>query len=689
MTGMLLALVCVLLGSSAPLRAAEVLNLDAELAKPGVKMAVVEFYADWCLPCKKAVPKWNALHEKYGRQGLRFIVIATNEQGLCSNPGWNPDKMICDLDGSLQKKFQVNKLPQAFLYSWQGKPLLSNGYYEQVSKAVEAYFRNAPKVVLYPPVDEDQKPVSDGDGLRERLRGELAKVGKFDLALSEKEPGAGRRLREKAKYDETQACEAGRELGAASLLFFKRYGRGAAQRLALQLFAEGRGCLLAGVEVRVTSAGLDKAVSRLVDRLHDALAGRVGGSSSDADETNDKGRAIVVWRTENKEGLSESFITSLSGVISAEVERSSGLRVVSEGDLARVLEVQEKKQRCSADASNSGSCLTYVAEALRAPRAVTSDLARFGSYWVLNLQLLDVNKVEVLGRVSRRLSGKENVVLDAIPKAVAELFGVSGDSGKTPALAAPANPLALSQAKDKLQRLRQREIEWTTLIEGMTQKLIEREQLFAVLQQFLSDYPEPENPHREHAQSILTQMAQGKDPTAMKMDPKRLRTRTEWFAMRAVGGGYGGGGEASFITLRWEYFVWELLRGGGSGVGPGFRIHRSSEGLGKMWGFSSLVGTAFGYPLHLGVDGRHELRFETGLFGSVIEQTYDYTDDGTDYEDVSDRSWGPHVLIEISYLYHQDNAAFQMGLELLIPTYKSSGIKRPDPVLNGFVGFRL
>ena len=33
------------------------LNIEAELARPGVKLVVVEFFATWCEPCMAVVPE--------------------------------------------------------------------------------------------------------------------------------------------------------------------------------------------------------------------------------------------------------------------------------------------------------------------------------------------------------------------------------------------------------------------------------------------------------------------------------------------------------------------------------------------------------------------------------------------------------------------------------------------------------
>ncbi len=72
---------------------AEASGLDVAkwLRRPGVKLLAVEFYATWCKPCMEAVPKWKALHERYKKDGLRLVVVATQDpQGGCVNPGGSP-----------------------------------------------------------------------------------------------------------------------------------------------------------------------------------------------------------------------------------------------------------------------------------------------------------------------------------------------------------------------------------------------------------------------------------------------------------------------------------------------------------------------------------------------------------------------------------------------------------------------
>ena len=131
--------------TASPALAGESLDVKAMLSRPGVRLVAVEFYATWCKPCMDAIPRWDALHKKYQDQGLRLIVVNTQDpNGLCAAPGWMPDDMVCDMEGYLANNFGANPLPSAFLWSWQGNLLVQRGHVDEVEKAIEDYFQKIP-----------------------------------------------------------------------------------------------------------------------------------------------------------------------------------------------------------------------------------------------------------------------------------------------------------------------------------------------------------------------------------------------------------------------------------------------------------------------------------------------------------------------------------------------------------------
>lgn len=43
------------------------------------KVVVIDAFATWCVPCRKATPKLIALHERYSKQGVVFAAVSPEE----------------------------------------------------------------------------------------------------------------------------------------------------------------------------------------------------------------------------------------------------------------------------------------------------------------------------------------------------------------------------------------------------------------------------------------------------------------------------------------------------------------------------------------------------------------------------------------------------------------------------------
>lgn len=252
---------------------AQGLNVEDWLRRPGVKLVAVEFYATWCKPCMEAVPKWKALHDKYRRDGLRLIVVSTRDAGgVCQNPGWTPDEVVCDDDGFIADRFGANQLPAAFLWGWQGHLLARNAHVEEVEARIEDWMRGAPRV----DVQADSVPRGAGisaDGLREAVRADLQRYDKLVVVATEAERAALRELVRRshsAGIDESYACEIGKEMSANSLLraVITSSGR---PRLQLKLLSAERGCLVAAGATLWNpdkpSTSIGEAVADLLNKL--------------------------------------------------------------------------------------------------------------------------------------------------------------------------------------------------------------------------------------------------------------------------------------------------------------------------------------------------------------------------------------------------------------------------------------
>lgn len=142
-------------------RAGDGLDVKEWLSRSGVKLLAVELYATHCKPCMKAVPRWKRLHEKYRDQGLRLVVIAVQDpEGICKNPGWNPDDVVCDSEGHIAQALGAgDELPAAFLWSWQGTLLVRKGHVDEVEAAIKRALAALPRVTLDEEMDGRIRPL--------------------------------------------------------------------------------------------------------------------------------------------------------------------------------------------------------------------------------------------------------------------------------------------------------------------------------------------------------------------------------------------------------------------------------------------------------------------------------------------------------------------------------------------------
>lgn len=249
------------------------------LGRPGVKLLAIEFYATWCKPCIAAVPRWKALHDKYRKQGLRLVVVATEDSRACTvNPGWNPDDVVCDDEGTVARALKTQgKLPSAYLWSWQGNLLVRRGHVDSVETEIQRWMQSAPRVNVE--IDEVAPAAGiEPKALRDLVRARLKDDDKLVIVATAEERARLATLKAeslKARYDDSLQCEVGKELSANSLLQVRIFGAGARKRLQLNLLSAERGCLVASSLVDWNAAKPGVSVAEAAAELMHKLQSRV------------------------------------------------------------------------------------------------------------------------------------------------------------------------------------------------------------------------------------------------------------------------------------------------------------------------------------------------------------------------------------------------------------------------------
>jgi len=207
---------------------ANAFSIEEELARPGVKLVVVVFFATWCEPCMRAVPEWKALHEKYAVQGLRFIVVNLDERPIAELPNWSPDRVISDQNGHIRDSLEIVNLPTSLLFSWDGFIAMKSNSVEPIREAIKRFYRDHQLKLIVEDVEVigDRAAISSNPiWVKEYIIGKVNAYSKFDIVY-----------RSNRVPSEPNGTLTNNEFGANALLGIVLFGDGQGNRtLTLKL----------------------------------------------------------------------------------------------------------------------------------------------------------------------------------------------------------------------------------------------------------------------------------------------------------------------------------------------------------------------------------------------------------------------------------------------------------------------
>jgi iron complex outermembrane receptor protein len=118
-------------------------------------------------------------------------------------------------------------------------------------------------------------------------------------------------------------------------------------------------------------------------------------------------------------GLPQEKADVLIDTIAEEIIRLGDVKVITKNDILSMLEMEKRRRLAGC---TEYECVAEVGGLLGVRWIVTGSVSLFGKVYLLNLKLTDVKNQEVPGRVTRRIKGDEEDVLEELPDAVEELF---------------------------------------------------------------------------------------------------------------------------------------------------------------------------------------------------------------------------------------------------------------------------
>lgn len=91
------------------------------------KIIIVNFWATWCPPCRKEIPDFVQLQEKYGTVGVQFVGVAVDQpeaiRDFIRTQPLNYPILVGDEEGSISKQFgnNIGALPYTAVIDRKGK----------------------------------------------------------------------------------------------------------------------------------------------------------------------------------------------------------------------------------------------------------------------------------------------------------------------------------------------------------------------------------------------------------------------------------------------------------------------------------------------------------------------------------------------------------------------------------------
>ena len=101
------------------------LGEELDLSDYRGKVVVLDFWASWCVPCRRSFPWLNGMHDKYASDGLVIIGVNVDQEPASAAKFLQKFpasfQISYDTNGILAKKFDVQGMPSSFVIGRDGQ----------------------------------------------------------------------------------------------------------------------------------------------------------------------------------------------------------------------------------------------------------------------------------------------------------------------------------------------------------------------------------------------------------------------------------------------------------------------------------------------------------------------------------------------------------------------------------------
>jgi thiol-disulfide isomerase/thioredoxin len=114
------------------------------------KYVLLDFWASWCVPCRKAIPHWKDVYQKYQPKGLEIVSITNDSRWSDWFKAMDDEQMpwlqvadefpVNNMPARVAELYMIPYLPTYILLDEQGKIVLHNGTEEQIGEKLKKIF---------------------------------------------------------------------------------------------------------------------------------------------------------------------------------------------------------------------------------------------------------------------------------------------------------------------------------------------------------------------------------------------------------------------------------------------------------------------------------------------------------------------------------------------------------------------
>lgn len=105
------------------------------------KVVLVDFWASWCIPCRKKVPSLKKIYSKYKTKGFEIYGISLDNYAEEWTTAVKEDRtswlQVLDANGETATAWNVNYIPSTFLLDKTGKIIAINASEEELQKHLQ------------------------------------------------------------------------------------------------------------------------------------------------------------------------------------------------------------------------------------------------------------------------------------------------------------------------------------------------------------------------------------------------------------------------------------------------------------------------------------------------------------------------------------------------------------------------